>query len=202
MNLRPRKSAVALTSAAALMALLTACNGAATGAATVTGTASNASGGGSSSNSTAGGSGGATNTSPAGGGGAPSACRPANYTTKVAEGPASAGHSHFQVTLTAAPGYDPCQLAGSPTDVKFSSQGSDDGITAGTYGPQDEVVNFGPGHPVHFDIQVPNQADGTPADQVTFTLKTPDGVIPGESTVEGSLSVAAGTLIGPVQSGA
>ncbi|MFL4905045.1 DUF4232 domain-containing protein [Streptomyces sp. MMS24-I2-30] len=231
-NRRPRKSVVALTGAAALMALLTACNGTANGAASVSGngtasgsaavsgTADGKTGGSASVSGTAAGdtsdgnsssdntSGGGTGTEApststgADGDGAPSACRPANYTTTIAPGPASAGHSHFQVTLTAAPGYDPCRLAGSPTDVKFSSQGSQNGITAGTYGPQDAVVTFGPGNPVHFDIQVPNDADGTPADEVAFTLRTPDGVIPGEGSVDGSLTVADGTVIGPVQAGA
>jgi hypothetical protein len=237
-NLRPRKSVVALTGAAALMALLTACNGTANSAATVSsnanGTAKGASSvsgtattgrtsdsGSSSDNtpdggtatkpqaaptgatSTTGSNGGATSNPATADNGAPSACRPANHTAKITPGPGSAGHFHYEVTLTAAPGYATCQLAGSPTDAKFSDHGSLKGVTAGTYGDQGTVVNFGPGHPVHFDIQVPDDTTGTPADEVTFTLRTPDGgVIPGESFADGTLTVDAGTVIGPVQPGA
>ncbi|MGW7577290.1 DUF4232 domain-containing protein [Streptomyces sp. NPDC054765] len=133
---------------------------------------------------------------------APSACRPANHTAKITVGPATAGHLHYRVTLTAAPGYEPCRLAGSPTDVRFYHHGSLNGVTAGRYGPQGTVVTFGPGHPVHFDIQVPHSAGGAPADEATFTLKAPDGVIPGESTAYGPLTVDAGTVLGPVRPGA
>jgi hypothetical protein len=193
-NLRPRKSVVALTGAAALMALLTACNNPADGAAATSGTGSAG---------TTGSNGGVTSTSAPADSGAPSACRPANHTAKITPGPGSAGHIHYEVTLTAAPGYEPCQLAGSPTDAKFSDHGSLKGVTAGTYGDQGTTVNFGPGHPVHFDIQVPDTAGGASADEVTFTLRTPGGgVIPGESFADGSLTVDAGTVIGPVQPGA
>ncbi|MFC9653062.1 MULTISPECIES: DUF4232 domain-containing protein [unclassified Streptomyces] len=133
---------------------------------------------------------------------APSACRPANHTAKITDAPGSAGHRHYSVTLTAARGYEPCRLAGSPTDVRFSDHGSDSGIAAGRYGDQDTVVTFGPGHPVHFDIQVPNSGRGTPANEASFTLQAPGGQIPGTSFAEGTLRVAAGTLIGPVQRGA
>ncbi|BDM74518.1 hypothetical protein HEK616_80050 (plasmid) [Streptomyces nigrescens] len=133
---------------------------------------------------------------------APSACRPANHTAKITVGPATTGHRHYRVTLIAAPGYEPCRLAGSPTDVRFYHHGALNAVTAGQYGPQGAVVNFGPGHPVHFDIQVPYGAGGAPADEATFTLKAPDGVIPGESTAYGPLTVGAGTVIGPVRPGA
>ncbi|MEV7425694.1 DUF4232 domain-containing protein [Streptomyces sp. NPDC091212] len=133
---------------------------------------------------------------------APSACRPANHTAEITEAPSSAGHRHYRVTLTAPSGYESCELAGSPTDVRFSNQGSDSGITAGRYGGQGAVVTFGPGHPMHFDIQVPNNGSGTAADEASFTLQAPGGEIPGTSFAEGGLNVAAGTLIGPVQSGA
>ncbi|MFB7632230.1 DUF4232 domain-containing protein [Streptomyces sp. NPDC056149] len=136
------------------------------------------------------------------GGPAPSACRPANHLAKIKEGPATSGHRHYRVTMTAAPGYEPCRLAGSPTDVRFYHHGSLDGVSAGRYGSQKTVVNFGPGHPIHFDIQVPNSAGGAPADEMAFTLRTPDGVIPGESTAYGPLTVDAGTAIGPVRPGA
>ncbi|MFI8437360.1 DUF4232 domain-containing protein [Streptomyces sp. NPDC079020] len=137
-----------------------------------------------------------------GGSGAPSACRPANHTAKITEADHTAGHRHYRVTLTAPRGYEPCELAGSPTDVRFSDRGSDSGVTAGRYGGQETVVTFGPGHPVHFDIQVPNSVRGIPVDGTSFTLQAPDGQIPGTSVAEGTLKVAAGTLIGPVRNGA
>lgn len=136
------------------------------------------------------------------GGPAPSACRPANHIAKITAGPATSGHHHYRVTMTAARGYDPCRLAGSPTGVRFYHHGSLTKFTADRYGPQNKVVNFGPGHPVHFDIQVPDSAGGARADEAAFTLKTPDGVIPGESTASGPLTVGTGTLVGPVQPGA
>ncbi|MFH8347593.1 DUF4232 domain-containing protein [Streptomyces sp. NPDC018045] len=130
---------------------------------------------------------------------APSACRPANHTAKITNAPSSSGHRHYRVTLTAPRGYEPCQLAGSPTNVRFSNHDSQLGITPGRYGNQGTAVTFGPGHPVHFDIQVPNNGRGTPADEVTFTLQAPDGEIPGTSVAQGTLKVATGTLIGPVR---
>ncbi|MFJ4920915.1 DUF4232 domain-containing protein [Streptomyces sp. NPDC088725] len=134
---------------------------------------------------------------------APSACRPANHLAKIAAEPAnSAGHRHYRVTLTAPRGYESCELAGSPADVRFSNHGSDSGIAAGRYGDQKTVVTFGHGHPVHFDVQVPNDGTGKPADGASFTLRAPEGLIPGTSFAEGALTVAAGTLIGPVQRGA
>ncbi|MFB7598833.1 DUF4232 domain-containing protein [Streptomyces sp. NPDC056160] len=133
---------------------------------------------------------------------APSACRPANHLAKITEGPASSGHSHYRVTLTAPRGYAPCELAGSPTDVRFSNSGKEIGVTAGRYGSQKGVVTFGPGHPVHFDIQVRDDHRGTPADEVSFTLRAPGGEIPGASFADGSLTVTAGALVGPVQRGA
>ncbi|RDG39926.1 DUF4232 domain-containing protein [Streptomyces corynorhini] len=138
----------------------------------------------------------------AGGAGAPSACRPANHLAKITQSEASSGHSHYRVTLTAPSGYAACELAGSPTDVRFSNGGKDTGITAGSYGSQQTVVTFGPGHPVHFDIQVPNNGQGKAADEASFTLAAPGGEIPGTSFAEGTFQVAAGTVIGPVQSGA
>ncbi|MFB6979006.1 DUF4232 domain-containing protein [Streptomyces scopuliridis] len=138
----------------------------------------------------------------AGGSAPPSACRPANHTAKITEAAGSAGHRHYRVTLTAPRGYESCELAGSPTGVRFSNHGSDSGVTAGSYGSQETVVTFGPGRPVHFDIQVPSSRPGTPADEASFTLQAPGGQIPGTSVAEGRLKVAAGTLIGPVQRGA
>ncbi|MGW2788542.1 DUF4232 domain-containing protein [Streptomyces sp. NPDC001251] len=132
---------------------------------------------------------------------APSSCRPANHSAKIVAAPASSGHRHYRVTLTAARGYASCELAGSPTQVRFSHHGSPNRVTTGHYGSQHQVVKFGPGHPVHFDIQVPNGRAGTKADETSFVLQAPGGVIPGESTARGSLKVAAGTLIGPVQAG-
>ncbi|MFE7311670.1 DUF4232 domain-containing protein [Streptomyces sp. NPDC057555] len=133
---------------------------------------------------------------------APSSCRPANHIAKISAAPATSGHRHYRVTLTAAPGYEPCKLAGSPTGVRFHHHGSPVGVTAGRYGSQSRVVTFGPGHPVHFDIQVPNGAAGAPADEATFTLRAPGGVIPGESSAQGRLAVDAGTVIGPFRPGA
>ncbi|MET7390409.1 DUF4232 domain-containing protein [Streptomyces sp. NPDC005529] len=140
--------------------------------------------------------------SPTAVGAAPSACRPANHTAKITAGPARSGHRHYRVTLTAAPGYAPCRLAGSPADVRFHHDGSPRGVTAGRYGSQRAVVTFGPGRPVHFDIRVPGRPGGVRADEATFTLKAPDGVIPGESSARGPLVVGAGTVIGPVRPGA
>ncbi|MET7288979.1 DUF4232 domain-containing protein [Streptomyces sp. NPDC005573] len=137
-----------------------------------------------------------------GAGSQPSSCRPANHLAKITSAPASSGHRHYRVSLTAAAGYEPCVLAGSPTDVTFHRHGSPIGVTAGAYGPQHTPVTFAPGHPVHFDIQVPNDAVGAPADEADFTLRTPDGMIPGESAAYGTLSVGAGAAVGPVQPGA
>ena len=135
-------------------------------------------------------------------GGMPSACRPANHTAKITPAPASSGHRHYRVTLTAAPGYAPCRLAGSPADVRFYHRGSLDPVTAGRYGSQHTAVTFGPGRPVHFDIQAPNAAPGARADEATFTLMAPGGEIPGKSSAHGALTVHAGTVVGPVQRGA
>lgn len=133
---------------------------------------------------------------------APSACRPANHTAEITEAPASSGHHHYRVTLTAPRGHDACELEGSPTDVRFSDRGSRTRITAGHYGEQRTTVTFGPGHPVHFDVQVHNGARQVPADEASFTLQAPDGQIPGASFAHGRLKVAIGTLIGPVRHGA
>ncbi|MEU9096875.1 DUF4232 domain-containing protein [Streptomyces sp. NPDC048361] len=133
---------------------------------------------------------------------APSACRPANHIAKISAAPASAGHRHYRVTLTAPRGYEPCELAGSPTDVRFYHHGSADKVRAGRYGTQNKRVTFGPGHPVHFDIQVPNSTRGTRADEAAFALRAPGGVIPGESSAHGPLTVSPGTAIGPIQAGA
>lgn len=133
---------------------------------------------------------------------APSSCRPANHIAKITPDTGSAGHRHYRVTLTAATGYESCKLAGSPSGVHFYNHGSLDGVTTKAYGEQTTAVTFGPGHPVHFDIQVPNSAAGTQANEATFTLRAPDGVIPGDSSATGSLTVDAGTQIGPVQAGA
>ncbi|MHC5907480.1 DUF4232 domain-containing protein [Streptomyces sp. S6] len=133
---------------------------------------------------------------------APSACRPANHRATIAQDNSSAGHIHFRVTLTAPRGYAPCTLAGSPTDVAFSYRGNPLAVTAGAYGDQTAAVTFGPGHPVHFDIQVPNFGQTVPADEASFTLRTPGGgTIPGASFVDGTFRVATGTQIGPVLSG-
>lgn len=132
----------------------------------------------------------------------PSACRPANHLAKIRQDQASSGQVHFRVALTAPKGYAACRLAGSPTEVAFAHHGTPLGITAGQYGDQTAVVIFGPGRPVHFDIQVPNNGHATPADEASFTLRAPDGEIPGTSVAEGRFEVTAGTVIGPIQPGA
>lgn len=86
--------------------------------------------------------------------------------------------------------------------MRFSNHGVESGITAGHYGGQRTAVTFGPGHPVYFDIQVPSSGRATSADEASFTLRAPDGEIPGTSVAEGRFKVTAGTLIGPVQRGA
>lgn len=132
---------------------------------------------------------------------APSACRPANHTAKITIDHPSAGHLHYRVTLTAPRGYASCTLVGSPTNVHFSHHGKRLPYTAGKYGTQTTRVKFGPGHPVHFDIQVRNNGRGVAADEASFTLKAPGGVIPGTQFAKGSFKVTTGTLIGPVLAG-
>ncbi|RRQ76704.1 hypothetical protein CQW39_20220 [Streptomyces griseofuscus] len=64
-------------------------------------------------------------------------------------------------------------------------------------------MTFGPGHPVHFDIQVPSTTKGVKANRVVFTLRTPgSGIIPGDQEADGKLSVDFATQIGPVRPGA
>ncbi|MFF4294030.1 DUF4232 domain-containing protein [Streptomyces vinaceus] len=138
----------------------------------------------------------------AAGAAAPSACRPANHLANIRADQASSGHLHFRVTLTAPKGYASCRLAGSPTVLGFNRHGVPLGVKAGRYGDQTTSVSFGPGHPVHFDIQVPDQGHHSTADQVSFTLRAPDGEIPGTSVADGALRIAAGTVVGPVRSGA
>ncbi|WP_424215979.1 hypothetical protein ACN20G_27930 (plasmid) [Streptomyces sp. BI20] len=133
---------------------------------------------------------------------APSACRPANHLAKITRDQASSGHTHYRVTLTAPRGYASCVLAGSPIDLGFSHRGTALPVTAGAYGDQGGAVTFGPDRPVHFDIQVPNDGRGLAADEAAFTLRTPDGTIPGTSFAEGAFTVARGTLVGPVLPGA
>ncbi|MFE3932612.1 hypothetical protein ACFXPJ_02100, partial [Streptomyces goshikiensis] len=96
----------------------------------------------------------------------------------------------------------PRAAAAPPPDVRFSDHGSHTPVTAGRYGDQSAVVTFGPGRPVHFDIQVPGDARQVRADGASFTLRGPDGPIPGASFAEGALMVAPGTLVGPVEQGA
>jgi hypothetical protein len=136
------------------------------------------------------------------GSGAPSACRPANHLAKITQTASSAGHRHYRVTLTAPKGYASCTLAGSPTGAHFTEHGKSVKLTAQRYGAQSAAVTFGPGHPVHFDIQVPSGAPALAADEVSFTLQAPGGEIPGLSYADGRLRVAKGTKIGPVQRGA
>ncbi|BBC91529.1 DUF4232 domain-containing protein [Streptomyces griseofuscus] len=115
--------------------------------------------------------------------------RPANLKTKITQDAASSGHRHYRVTLAAAPRTSACQLGGSPRDVKFYDNSSLKGVTAKPYGSQGTKVTFGPGHPVHFDIQVPSTTKGAKANRVVFTLRTPaSGIIPGDQESDGKLS--------------
>jgi hypothetical protein len=114
----------------------------------------------------------------------------------------SAGHRHYRVVLTAAPGYGDCTLAGTPTDVIFHGGGGAPlGVQSTPASGPAQPVTFGPGHPVHFDIQVPNTPAGARAGSVTYTLPAPGGVIPGEQEAGGPMEVDSGTQIGPIQAG-
>lgn len=129
---------------------------------------------------------------------APSSCRPANHRGVVTTDQPSAGHVHYRVTLTAAPGYAPCVLAGTPSDLVFHLGNGPLGVTAVPSGRQGAPVTFAPGQPVHFDIQVRNTPGRAPADAVTFTLPG----IPGDSFAGGGMAVDAGTQVGPIEPGA
>jgi hypothetical protein len=129
---------------------------------------------------------------------APSSCRPANHRGVVTTDEPSAGHVHYRVTLTAAPGYAPCVLAGTPSDLIFRLGDGPVGVTAAPSGQSGAPVTFGPGQPVHFDIQVRNTPGRAPADAVTFALPG----IPGDSVAGGGMAVDAGTQVGPLQPGA
>lgn len=133
---------------------------------------------------------------------APSSCRPANHRAVVNPDEPSAGHRHYRVVLTAAPGYSDCTLAGAPKDVIFHGGGAAPlGVAPTPASGPAQPVTFGPGHPVHFDIQVPNTPGGARANSVTFTLRAPGGEIPGEQEAGGPMEVDSGTQIGPIQSG-
>lgn len=133
--------------------------------------------------------------------GAASACRPANHRGVITSDRPSAGHRHYRVTLSAPSGYAPCRLGGVPTQVVFHGGGAPLGIQTRPEPGQAPAVSFGPGHPVHFDIQVPNTPGGARAGSITFMLPTPTGPIPGEQEASGALQVDAGTQIGPIQPG-
>ncbi|WP_031470286.1 DUF4232 domain-containing protein [Sciscionella sediminilitoris] len=133
---------------------------------------------------------------------APSSCRPANYQANIKTDHPSAGQRHYRVTLTAAPGYAPCTLQGSPQDLIFSQGAGPAGVSATTYGDQRTPVTFGPGNPVHFDISTPDTPGGAPVDGVSFTLGAPGGVIPGTGAAQGGMEVDKGTQVGPIEAGA
>ena len=128
---------------------------------------------------------------------APSACRPANLRAAVEPAPASAGHSHYSVVLTAAPGTADCTLQGSPSNLVFSLNGSPRAVDTVPYGDQTRPVEFGPADPVQFDIQVPNSSGPAQANQVDFTPNAPDGEIPGAFTAYGPIGVDGGMQVGP-----
>jgi hypothetical protein len=134
---------------------------------------------------------------------APSSCRPANYQGTITLDHPSMGSRHYRVTLTAAAGYANCTLQGSPRDVLFSQGAGPAGVSATPYGDQHSPVTFGPGHPVHFDIQTPNTPGGALVDGASFTLAAPGGVIPGTgvASAQDQMRVDQGTQIGPVLAG-
>ncbi|MCP2336044.1 hypothetical protein FHU30_001374 [Actinomadura rupiterrae] len=129
------------------------------------------------------------------------ACNPKNHAGKITRTSASAGHLHFRVSLVAKHGFA-CVLAGSPRIVRFYLGSHLLPFSAGHYGPQSKKVWFGPGHPVHFDIQVPNFGATVLANHVTFRLRGPNGLFFFRSKAHGVLVVGPGTLIGPVMHGA
>ncbi|GAA1396994.1 hypothetical protein GCM10009613_48980 [Pseudonocardia kongjuensis] len=142
---------------------------------------------------------GVANAAPAGPGEpAPSSCRPDHVNATVTPAPASAGHRHYTVVLSAAPGTAPCTLAGSPSNPVFSLNGSPRAVTALPHGEQSRAVVFGPADPVQFDVQVPDGPGPASANEITMTPYSPDSPFPGPVTAHGPLAVDAGTLVGPV----
>ena len=129
---------------------------------------------------------------------APSACRPANMNMVTEPAQSSAGHTHYSVVLTAAPGTANCVLQGSPSEVSFSLNGAPRAVDTAPYGDQTQPVVFGPADPVQFDVQVPNSPGPAQANEVDFTPSAPGGEIPGAFTAYGPLGVDAGVRIGPV----
>ncbi|HVX42458.1 MAG TPA: DUF4232 domain-containing protein [Mycobacteriales bacterium] len=135
---------------------------------------------------------------------APSSCRPANYRAVITNDHPSMGNRHYRVTLRAAAGYANCTLQGSPQQVIFAQGAGPAGVNSTPYGDQSTRVTFGPGHPVHFDIQTPNTPGGAPVTGASFTLSAPGGVIPGTGVAGTTvpMQVDKGTQIGPIQPGA
>lgn len=135
---------------------------------------------------------------------APSSCRPANYRGTITLDKPSMGSRHYRVTLTAAPGYANCTLQGSPSEVVFAQGAGPAGVNATPEGDQHTPVIFGPGHPVHFDIQTPDTPGGAPVTGASFSLTAPGGAIPGSgvAAAQTPMQVDKGTHIGPVQAGA
>ncbi|GAA4963806.1 hypothetical protein WHI96_19265 [Pseudonocardia tropica] len=130
---------------------------------------------------------------------APSACRPANQQATIHPAPGSAGHRHYTVVLSAAPGTSPCLLSGSPSDLVFSLNGSPRASeVAVPYGDQTRAVEFGPGEPVQFDVQVRDSAGPAPANELEFSLHGPGGDVPGGFLARGPIGVDAGIQVGPV----
>ncbi|MER6611169.1 hypothetical protein ABT282_36140 [Streptomyces sp. NPDC000927] len=111
----------------------------------------------------------------------------------------SIGTTTNRVTLTAPRGYNPCELAGSLADVRFSDHGPQTQLTAGRHGDQ---CTPGDLRPRPFDIQVPNDARHVSEDEPPFTLQAPDRQTSRTYFAQGRLKVAIGTLIGPLQQGA
>jgi hypothetical protein len=128
-----------------------------------------------------------------------SACRPANQQATIHPAPGSAGHRHYTVVLSAAPGTSPCLLSGSPSDLVFSLNGSPRASeVAVPYGDQTRAVEFGPGEPVQFDVQVRSSAGPARANELEFSLHGPGGDVPGGFLARGPIGVDAGIQVGPV----
>jgi hypothetical protein len=128
----------------------------------------------------------------------PSSCRPANHRTTLAPDTDSAGHHHYRVTLTAAPGYDDCVLQGVPSAVVFTRAGAPVDVAVVPSQQPAPVVTFGPGAPVHLDIQVPDAPVGTPADSVSFELPG----VAGLDGATGPMTLSSGVQVSPVEPGA
>ncbi|MDA3627323.1 hypothetical protein OU415_17890 [Saccharopolyspora sp. WRP15-2] len=131
----------------------------------------------------------------------PSACGISGSSGTIAQADSTAGHTHYRVTLTANEGTSACTLSGWAVEPTFFLGKSPVDVQPQPYG-QPEDVAFGPGSPVHFDVQVPNSGGADPADRVIFELPELDGPAGTNGWAVGDIAVGAGTQIGPIQPGA